>query len=69
MIKNVQLIKNLRRRELQMPADFNRKVKRYEQMYNIARKLNSEIGKRENDKHLKHLVELAGKFKKVGKKK
>lgn len=65
MIKNPQLIDNLHKKEIQKPLDFNQKVKRYEQMYNIARKLNPEIGKQKNSRHLNHLIKLAAKFQKI----
>ncbi len=63
MVKNPQLLENLKKRERKELVDFNIKARRYDEMYKLAAKLNPHF--KENDRHLQHLIKLAQKFREM----
>jgi len=67
MVKTPDLLNELRKKELRKEGNrnFAEKLKRYEEMYHLARKLNPEILKDENSKHLEHLIQVTGTFRRL----
>jgi hypothetical protein len=65
MVKNPQLLKNLRKRERNTDVPFAQKVQRYDEMYEMATLLNPGHGA--SERHLKHIIKLAEKFRKLSK--
>ncbi len=67
MVKTPELLNELRKKELRKEGkrNFAEKIKRYEEMYYLARKLNPEIPNDENSKHLEHLVRMTDTFRRI----
>lgn len=67
MIKAPQLLEKLRKKEIRKDGrrNFSENVKRYEEMYELACKLNPEILKGKNSRHLEHIIQLTGTFRRI----